>query len=135
MDFEKPVTQVWRKVQVRYRLQHDPYHLVFVIEAVDRMPDHPRLWIEGPDVVLHHSVNLFIVLAHMPEDLLGRIAERESVTISEQHQLHHNEGIVPWGMDRIGGAGHIYEVPVIHVEKIGDIRKIFNGLPESPIGG
>ena len=134
MDFTKPVTQSWRKMQVQYRLQHDPYHLVFVIEALDRMPDHPRLWIEGPNVILHHSVNLFVVLANMPADLLERIADRENVTISEQHALHYNEGILPWGMDRVGGTGRSYEVPVIHIEKIGDIRKIFNELPESPIG-
>lgn len=134
MDFTRPVTQSWRKMQVQYRLQHDPYHLIFVIEALDLRPDQPRLWIEGENVILHHSVNLFVVLANMPADLLERIAESEKVTISEQHQQHHNEGIVPWGMDRVGGNGHIYDVPVIHIEKIGDIRKIFNELPESPIG-
>jgi hypothetical protein len=134
MDFTKHALQSWRKIRVPYRLQHDPYHLVFVIEALDRLPDQPRLWIEGDTVVLHHSVNLFLVLGQMSPDLIAEISQRERVTITEQHAQHYNESIVPWGMDKVGGTGRTYDVPVIHIEKIGDIRKIFNALPESPIG-
>lgn len=130
MQFEKPVIQSWRKVRIPYRLQHDPYHLVFVIESFDRLPEEPRLWIEGNDVVIHHSANFFLVLPNMPPDLLEEIAQRDTVSISEQHQRHHNDAILPWGMDKVGGSGRLYVVPVIHTEKIGDIREIFNSLPE-----
>lgn len=131
MQFEKPVIQNWRKVRIAYRLQRDPYRLIFVIESFDRLPEDPRLWIEGGDVVIHHSSNFFLVLPDMPPDLIEEIAGRDTVTISEQHQHHLNDAILPWGMDKVGGAGRFYTVPVIHTEKIGDIRQIFNGLPES----
>lgn len=121
----------WRRMAVYYRLLEDMNHFGFSIEAIGRLPESPHLWIEGSSVVIHHSPGLFIVLAHMPDRLLQEISSRKELTISESYQRHYSDGLVPWGLDRVGSGGPQYVVPIIHTEKIGDLREIFNALPEA----
>ncbi len=131
MRFEgPPVTPSWRKARTEYRLLRDPYRFGFIIEAPDRVPESPRLWLEGGSAVIHHSPGLFLVLPDLSLSLIEEIAARDHLTVLEQHRQRYNEGIVPGGMDRGGSPVRSYDVPIIHVETIGDIRKIFNGLPE-----
>lgn len=129
MKLETHVTQGWRKIVAHYRLLQDPHHFGFAIEAVGQLAENPRLWIEGDAAVIHHSPGIFIVLANMPGHLIEEIALRDVVLLSEQYRRHYADGLVPWGMDKVGGDGHTYTVPVIHTEHIGDIRKIFNTMP------
>ncbi len=121
----------WRRMTVYYRLLEDMNHFGFSIEAVGCLPESPHLWIEGSSVVLHHSPGLFIVLAHMPERLLQEISSRKELTISESYQRHYSDGLAPWGLDRVGSGGPQYVVPILHIEKIGDLRQIFNALPDA----
>ena len=121
----------WRRQAVYYRLLEDMNHFGFSIEAVGCLPENPHLWIEGTAAVIHHSPGLFIVLPNMPERLLAEIEARDELTIAEKYQRHYSDGLVPWGLDRVGGGGPVYQAPIIHVEKIGDIREIFNSLPEA----
>lgn len=132
MKFEAPrVASTWRRMAVYYRLLEDMNHFGFSIEAVGCLPENPHLWLEGTSAVIHHSPGLFIVLPQMPQRLLDEISVRTELVVSEKYQRHYSDGLVPWGLDRVGGGGPAYTVRIVHVEKIGDIRKIFNSLPET----
>jgi hypothetical protein len=133
MKFEEThVSQGWRKIITPYRQLQDSNHFGFVIEAPPRFPEHPHLWLEGNDAVIHHSPGLFIVLPDLAPFLIDEIINRETLMISETYGSR-GDGLMPWGMDRSASGGRIYEVRIFHTEAIGDIRKIFNGMrdPES----
>lgn len=110
-----------------YRQLQDSNHFGFVIEAPGRFPEHPRLWLEDSDAIIHHSQGIFIVLPDLPPHLLDEIMNRETLMISETYGRAYGDGLMPWGMDKSGNGGRTYEVEIIHTEGIGDIRKIFNG--------
>lgn len=130
MRMEPPVTPQWRKIITPYRVIADPNRFGFVIEAVGQVPDNPRLWVQGTAAVIHHSPQCFVVLPDLSESVIAEIAECNYLFIEERYQRRHTETIAPWGLERGGGERHTYTVPVIHTEKIGDIRKIFNELPD-----
>lgn len=130
MRMEPPITPNWRKIVTPYRVLQDPYRFGFVIEAVGTLPDAPRLWVEGDAAIMHHSPQCFVVLPHLSSELVEEISECDYLFIEERYRFRHTETHVPWGFDRIDRNSQIYTVPVIHTEKIGDIRKIFNALPD-----
>lgn len=130
MRMEPPVAPSWRKIVTPYRAVLDDSRFGFVIEAVGHIPENPRLWVEGTTGVMSHSPGCFIVLPGLPADVIAEIARADTVVIEERYRRRHAETYVPWGLDRIGGTGQTYTVTVIHTEGIGDIRKIFNELPD-----
>jgi hypothetical protein len=128
MKFEEThVAQGWRKITSPYRQLQDSNHFGFVIEAPPRFPEHPHLWLEGNDAIIHHSPGLFIVLRDLAPFLIDEIMDRETLMISETYGSR-GDGLMPWGMDKSASGGRIYEVRILHTEGIGDIRKIFNGM-------
>ncbi len=129
MRFEEThVSQGWRKIVTPYRQIQDQNHFGFIIEPPRRFPENPRLWLEETDAVIHHSPGLFVVLRDLPPFLIDEIMSRERLLISETYG--RGDGLMPWGMDNSATGGRSYEVDIIHIEGIGDIRKIFNGMPE-----
>ena len=134
MRMEPPIKPNWRKIITPYRVLQDPYRFGFVIEAVGQLPDTPRLWVEGDAAIMHHSPQCFVVLPHLPDDVIDEISECDYLFIEERYRTRHTETHTPWGFDHIDRDTQLYTVPVLHTEKIGDIRKIFNGLPDASPG-
>lgn len=114
-----------RRIVRSYQIIHGREFPGFLIESLDCLAEEPRFWIDGDAGVLHHNPLLLVVFPDLPSSLLGQIQENEAVIIEEKHQSHFNDALCPWGMDR-GGTGRTYEVPVVHVEDIGQIRDLFN---------
>ena len=128
MKFEEThVSRGWRKIISPYRQIQDSNHFGFIIEAPSRFPEHPHLWIEDTQAVIHHSPGLFIVLPDLAPFLIEEIMNRDTLMISETYGSR-GDGLMPWGMDKSASGGRTYEVRIVHTEAIGDIRRIFNGM-------
>jgi hypothetical protein len=114
-----------RREVLPYQVLHGRRFPGFLIESLDRVPESPKFWIDGDTGILYHNPLLLVIFPDLPETLKEDILAGEAVVVEEKHQRHFNDALHPWGMDR-GGAVRVYEVPVIHIEDIGDIRNVFN---------
>jgi hypothetical protein len=97
---------------------------VFVIEALDIRPEDPRFWVEGEDGVLHHSTAQLLVFPSLAVDIRSKIAQVTHIIVEEKYQRHHNQGLTPWGMDRVS-PGILYEAPIIPVPTDLSLKNIF----------
>lgn len=99
---------------VHYDVTYHGDELVFVIEALDTLRENPRFWCEGNAGLLHHAPHTILVFADLPEVVKVQLTTASHILIEEKYQNHHNQGLTPWGMDRVS-PGIFYDVPVIPV--------------------
>ncbi len=88
--------------------------VVFVIESGDILPENPRFWMEGENGVFHHGPGRIIIFEHIDLETRLHLGKATRIFVEERHEQHFNQGLTPWGMDKIT-PGLLYEVPIIPI--------------------